>query len=174
MKNILHELRKWLGLSQGELASTLGISRSLLAMAKTGERNLDPQSTLLLLALHAHLKAAPENESRLQSEKNVLESLLSKAAQELRFLELQAVRNKRMEKFKEPFPEREFPLPVSVAAPLAAEETERIFQELQNKISLRIHRYSRAYEAQLLAELEVVRSRAVVSYLQARLGKTES
>jgi transcriptional regulator with XRE-family HTH domain len=116
MKRILVELRQWLGLSQAEMALALKVSRSLYSMAELGRRQLDPDSVLLILALHAHMQQAPENEFIRSIEKETQASLLSEAEKEVRFQELRKGNLAKTEKYKESFPRWQLVLPLSGTA----------------------------------------------------------
>lgn len=163
------ELRQWLGLSQAEMASALNVSRSLYSMAELGERQLDPDSVILVLALHTHMQQAPENDVIKGIEKEVQASLLSEVENEVSFQALRRSVFAKTAKYKESFPERMLVLPVPGLADTQNEVTRHALDLISHQVSRRLFRYSQVYAKDLLEELELVRCRAGAEFLRNKL-----
>ncbi len=169
MKNILSQLRLWLGLSQSEMASALGISRSWYSLAELGQRELAPEKCILLVALYRHMENAPGHTTIVQIEKNVLIDFLKEVEAEIELKEMKSRINERNAIFKEPFPERNFEMPVPGIDPERNAENELILETISHLTSRRLHRYTSAFEKKLIAELEIVCKKAVAEYLHNKL-----
>jgi len=169
MKNILLELRMWLGLSQIEMSFALDISRSSYSMAELGMRTIDAESALFILALHRHLENAAANELVLQIEKEEKMQLLTEVEEKIKLCTLQNGINKRTEKYKETFPERALPLPVPELNVEENEKSGMALSSIKHFTNLRIHRYRKGYQKDLRAELELVRNQAAAEYLRKKM-----
>jgi transcriptional regulator with XRE-family HTH domain len=167
MKQILLDLRQWLGLSQSEMAKALGIKRSWYAMAEIGKRSLEPNAIFLVLALHNHMRHAPENEETRTIEKTVLQDFLTLAEEDLKLLNLERTKRERNAKFKEGFPERTLLRPVPATEGLDAEEALDAMVEMA---SGRMHRYAGAFTKTLKEELKLVSAEAIANHLRTRLA----
>ncbi len=139
-------------------------------MAELGKRQLEPDTIVLLLAIYHQMENAPAHQNILDLENEVLESFLLEAEKNTRFVELKTILKKRMDKFKEPFPERFFHLPDQEIVPIGNDAQTEILKEIARLTTRRLHRYKNVYKQKLKSELELVCCKAVEEYLRKILA----
>jgi transcriptional regulator with XRE-family HTH domain len=171
MKNILADLRQWLGLSQSEMAAVLGVSRSLYSMAELGKRDLDPEISLQIIALYQHMQNATPFEGTLAIEESSLQNFLNEEVEKEELLAFETKVKQRMQKYAERFPERNFELPEEIEVDNSGSGL--FWYLILQKTETRLYRYQYQFEKKLKSELELVSTRAKVEYLRNKLNSRD-
>jgi len=152
------------------MARALNLSRSLYSLVELGKRRLDPETTQLILNLHAQMKGSPTHRDRRQIEKEVVQELLEDA-EELR--QISQYKNKvrvKNQKFGESFPVKAYPVSTLGAGQPENPITGAVLESLSDLTQSRMHHYRRAFKNKLKSELDLVIQQAVENHLREKLN----